>query len=85
MTAALANRPKSTRPAGLPEPVTPWRKNIAQLADEIVCHITSKADPEDQHEICSRLTRDMMHQVEQHLKHNHGRTFNRLFDGPDAA
>jgi len=72
----------ASRPFGLPEPVTPWRRDIVQMADEIAAKIIARADPEQRFAIADEIARDLVHIVKSDLKQHHGRVFDRLMDGP---
>lgn len=75
--------PAMPRPFGLRDPVTPWQRGIAQMADEIAAMIIAKADPEQQFAIVREIAMDLMHVVKSDLKQRYGTTFDRLMDGPE--
>lgn len=70
------------RAYGRAEPVTPWRREIAALADKIVLMITEHAEPEHRFAIAREMAEDIDHRIRSGLKLQYGRVFDRLIDGP---
>lgn len=70
------------RAANRSVPVTPWRRELAGLADKIALLIKGHEDPERRDLTAREIAEDIRHGVTLDLSRSYGRVFDPLVDGP---
>jgi hypothetical protein len=64
------------------EPVTLWRIELSGIVGLVIESIKKNADPETQYMLARETAEDIVEAVKEHLRHNYGRVFDPIIDGP---